>query len=53
MSTGSFIMMSTWMGLVTIMTIYFFYRVLTTKPKTDENDEEKDNEEDLSLKNPK
>ena len=39
-------MMSVWMGLVTIMTIYFFYRVLTIKPKKDENEEENDTEED-------
>lgn len=43
MTTSALAMMITWCGLVTIMTGYFFYRVLTNKPK---------NEDDSEIKNP-
>lgn len=37
-------MMSVWMGGVTFMTGYFFYRVLTTKPKEDLDEENSESE---------
>lgn len=39
MSTGAIIMMSVWMGGVTFMAGYFFYRVITAKPKKNSDDE--------------
>ncbi|WP_169516042.1 hypothetical protein [Flavobacterium tegetincola] len=47
MNTEALIMMLTTQGLVTALTGYFFYRVLTTKPKAEpdsytENDEEEE-----------
>ena len=33
MTTSGLIMMLTWCGIVTIMTGYFFYKVLTAKKK--------------------
>ena len=42
MSTGAIIMMSVWMGGVTFMAGYFFYRVITTKPKKDSDDDNPD-----------
>lgn len=39
MSTGAIVMMSVWMGGVTFMAGYFFYRVITAKPKSDSDDE--------------
>lgn len=38
-------MMSVWMGLVTFMAIYFFYRVLNVKPKEKEDSIEEENEQ--------
>jgi hypothetical protein len=35
MSTGALIMMITTQGTVALVAGYFFYRVLTTKPKPD------------------
>lgn len=35
MTTSSILMMSVWMGVVTFMAGYFFYRVITAKPKKD------------------
>jgi hypothetical protein len=45
MNTEALIMMITTQGIVTFLTFYFFYRVLTTKPKAEtdsltENDDE-------------
>jgi hypothetical protein len=45
MNTEALIMMVTTQGIVTVLTGYFFYRVLTTKPKVEpdsftENDQE-------------
>jgi len=42
MSTSAIIFMSTYCGAVTLITAYFFYRVLTTKKKEDENPESKE-----------
>jgi hypothetical protein len=44
MSTGAIIMMSIWMGGVTFMAVYFFYRVITAKPKKDSEDEKFESE---------
>jgi hypothetical protein len=46
MNTEALILMVTTQGLVTFFTFYFFYKVLTIKPKSEpdsftENDEEK------------
>jgi hypothetical protein len=35
MSTGALIMMIGWQGLITLIAGYFFWRVLTSKPKSD------------------
>jgi len=35
MTTGALIMMIGWQGLITLVAGYFFYRVLTSKPKPD------------------
>jgi hypothetical protein len=45
MNTEALILMVTTQGIVTSLTFYFFYRVLTAKPKSEpdsfkENDEE-------------
>lgn len=45
MSTGALVMMISWCGVVTLVTGYFFYRVLTAKKKDEpdsftENDPE-------------
>ena len=40
MTTSALVMMIAWCGLVTIMTGYFFYRVLTYKPKDEDNSED-------------
>lgn len=47
MNTEALIMMITTQGIVTLLTGYFFYRVLTTKPKSEpdsftENNQESD-----------
>lgn len=44
MSTGGLIMMISWMSIVTLVTGYLFYRVLTTKKK-DEPDSYSENDE--------
>ena len=44
MSTGAILMMSVWMGGVTFMAGYFFYRVITAKPKKDSDDEKTESE---------
>lgn len=40
MTKGAIVMMSLWMGIVTIMTIYFFYRVITASKKEEEEEED-------------
>lgn len=51
MNTEALIMMVTTQGLVTFFTFYFFYKVLTTKPKV-EPDSYTDNDEE-ELRQPK
>jgi len=36
MSTGALIMMIGWQGAITCIAFYFFYRVLRSKPKSDD-----------------
>ncbi len=43
MTTSGLILMLSWCGIVTFFTIYFFYKVLTTKKK-DEPDSYSDND---------
>jgi hypothetical protein len=52
MNTEAIIMMVTTQGLVTLLTGYFFYRVLTTKPKVEPDSfTENDDVEDRQPKN--
>jgi hypothetical protein len=46
MNTEALILMVTTQGIVTTLTFYFFYRVLTAKPKS-EPDSFKENDEEI------
>lgn len=51
MTTSALIMMLGWMGIVTIITGYFFYKVLTLKkkPEPDSYSENDDKNDDFKI----